>query len=129
MDAHLNSGIVYQKMGQTDQAITQYLKVLELNPSDTSALVYLADMEIVRDNFSQAKTYIEKALQSNPNLAEAHFIYGMILQHFKEIPQSTQHIKKAISLNPNFEQKWKELQSKFFNPPIVVDPVSFKESK
>jgi tetratricopeptide (TPR) repeat protein len=54
-------------------------------------------------SLSKAREFSEKALQIDPDLAEAHATLGLIAPHFGwDWQQAQRHFERAIQLNPNY---------------------------
>ncbi|HET9746528.1 MAG TPA: tetratricopeptide repeat protein [Chitinophagaceae bacterium] len=94
------------------QAIDSYKKALELDTSYAPAYAALADTYIVlgeqggmqqQEARTLAKELIDKALQINPNLAEAHASNGEWKLNYEwNWIEAESEFKKAIELNPGF---------------------------
>jgi len=87
-------------MGRTEEAATAFNKVLTMNAKDTDALTHLADMALkstsrpwwcwfmiyvylifqylIENDNELGKSYLLRALDVNPNLAEVHYHLGLI---------------------------------------------------
>jgi tetratricopeptide (TPR) repeat protein len=119
-----------------DLYIRGKVKVTSVNLNDNSAAINLLEQAVAIDpNYAQAwaalaqaynyrsfyfapvseqKTLdenaavaVEKAMEINPNLAEAHFARGLVLwTHGNRFPheQTIQAFKRAIDLNPDFDE-------------------------
>ncbi|HEY2866529.1 MAG TPA: protein kinase [Pyrinomonadaceae bacterium] len=119
-----------------DLYIRGKVKVTAINIDDNSAAINLLEQAVAVDpNYAQAwaalaqaynfrsfyfapvseqKTLdenaavaVEKAMQINPNLAEAHFARGLVLwTHGNRFPheQTIQAFKRAVDLNPDFDE-------------------------
>ncbi len=89
------------------KAMAMYRQVLELDPDFALAYCGLADdfvayLDDPSTWRSQVKEWVLKALELDPNLAEAHKSYAVILQCDDwKISESKLEYEKAISLNPN----------------------------
>src|SRR5213594_2371127 len=56
-------------------------------------------------NYDGAAQALRKALEAQPNLAEAHHLLGLVYFQGKKQPaEAIESIKKAIQLKPNFSQ-------------------------
>ena len=84
----------------TQLARAYYIKAFYYTPEDAKQL----DVK--------ARFAIEKALSIEPNLAEAHFVRGLLLwTHANRFPhdQAIQSYKRALSLNPNVDEAHHQL--------------------
>ena len=55
-------------------------------------------------NFKEAESSTRKAIQLNPNFADAHYNLGNILKDLGNLKEAELSTRKAIKLNPNFAQ-------------------------
>ena len=51
-------------------------------------------------DLKQAEYYLKRAITVNPNDADSHHSYGLLLMLKKDFASSAQELRKAISLNP-----------------------------
>ena len=68
--------------------------------------------------YEKAALQVEKALQLDPNLAQAHFARGLILwSHENRFPheQAIQEYKRAIALDPSFDEAHHQLAVVYFH--------------
>ncbi len=71
--------------------------------ADTLLLLYAAGYENDRDTPERAKALASKALELNPNFAEAHCSLAMLLNMFDhKFEQAEREFKTAIALNPSY---------------------------
>ena len=71
--------------------------------ADSYALKTAYTSESPRDLMPKAKTAAIRALELDPNLAEAHASMGQILQYYDyDFGAAEQEFQKAIQLNPNY---------------------------
>ena len=65
--AHYHLGYIYQNNGLTNFAIESYKKVLEISPDYSWAYFNLASIAYKNENLEDARDYLEKTIQYNPN--------------------------------------------------------------
>ena len=96
--------------GSFDESIKYFKKAIELDPNYAEAQVRLADAYYFsgqlhyisyREAFRLQKQSIEKALELDDSLAEAHAGLGTIKMEEGSFVRAEQEFKKAIELNPN----------------------------
>lgn len=87
VDAHTNLGVVYYQMGRLSEALSEYDAALAVSPDDAdvlynkgAALVQQALQVSPTDEtlLDQGVTQFQRALEINPNLAQAHFSLGVV---------------------------------------------------
>ena len=64
---YINRGNRYDEIGETQKAINDYKKSLELNPNYSEGLNNLAIMYCKERDYNTALKYFEKALYLNPD--------------------------------------------------------------
>lgn len=87
-----------------DQAIPDFDEVLRLEPGNARALTNKAAVLIARQEFDNARAYLDQAITTDPELSEAYFQRGLI--HLKSRPRQYQlaidDLSKAIELKAQF---------------------------
>ncbi|MBU1811152.1 MAG: tetratricopeptide repeat protein, partial [Candidatus Omnitrophica bacterium] len=113
-DAYYNLGYAYYELGRYPEAREILIKLEEVAPNyyDTSALLKLIDEAIGQKEKdkgdlpylgeeSQAILLgLEKAVESNPSDAKAHYKLGNAYYKLGRYPQAIQSYKKVIELDP-----------------------------
>ncbi len=96
-----------------EQAIAYYRAALDRDPQFAEAWAGLADLYSVMDHrpgltslkpsesYRLAMEGARKALELDPNLAEAHAAMGHIQTHLGEFALAKPHLQRAVALNPN----------------------------
>ncbi|MDX1471484.1 MAG: tetratricopeptide repeat protein, partial [Flavobacteriaceae bacterium] len=78
-----------------------YLKALELNPVQLSALGYLSVFYTETNRIEPAIELTRKMLDINPNHASALFSLGYLYRYIGMLDESVALMEKALSLDPN----------------------------
>jgi tetratricopeptide (TPR) repeat protein len=93
------------------KAIEQFKSATDRDPNFALAFVGLADCYAVLNEYAgtptsetlpQAKTYAERALTIDGQLAEAHATLGIVNEHSWQWGEAEKEFKRAIELNPNY---------------------------
>jgi TolB-like protein/Tfp pilus assembly protein PilF len=93
------------------KALTYFQQATEKDPNYALAYVGIADTYTVMPAYSagspqdclpQARAAVQRALELDDSLAEAHASLGFILIHYFEIAASAKEFERAIELNPNY---------------------------
>lgn len=80
-----------------------FRNAIEKDPNFALAYVGLADVILQKDKADEAFHSIEKALELDPNLAEAHATKGFIYTFYKwQWREAEDSFKKSIALNPGY---------------------------
>jgi tetratricopeptide (TPR) repeat protein len=87
------------KRGAHDLAEQACRMVLQKNARSGEALVVLAQLNHEIDRYDVALKLAEKAVEVEPDNAEAHNFYGVALKSVGRLDEAREHILKAIELN------------------------------
>jgi tetratricopeptide (TPR) repeat protein len=87
--------------GDIKQAIKEYNKALEFNPSSESAMVNLGVSYYQNKQLEEAQKRFEQVLQSNPQQLVALYNLATILRQQNKIEQSTKYFEDYLQLNAN----------------------------
>lgn len=112
---YINFGNALQRNNQFDEALDQYLKVLEMDSTAISAHYQIGRIAAVSGNHLElGKEHIQKFLQESVRynevtLAWAHIRLGAIYEHLKDPESAKAEYQKAIKVNPDNEEAKKSL--------------------
>ncbi len=98
----LGNYLMYQ--AQYGSALAQMKAELQLDPTDTMALLQAAMSELQLGHPHQALPYAEKASEIASKLFVVHYTLGLTFYHLNEIPQALKELKAAVRLAPNSPQ-------------------------
>ena len=106
-------GVLLKVLGRLNEAITQYQKVIEIEPNHAEAHYYLgiAFNEIGR--LEEAAAHYRTAIGINPNHANAHNNLGIWLQEIGRLDEAVVHCLKAIAIEPEFAKAHYNLGNAF----------------
>ena len=99
---YYNIAITYEAMNEKDLAKAFYEKAVKINPHDVRSLNNLAIMEKISGNISKYIEYLNKAIDSNPNDAEAYSQFGEYYKTKKDYKTAENYYKKAAKLDSSF---------------------------
>jgi len=85
-------------LNQADQEATT---ALQLDPQNTLALVYLAEVNLDLQKWSLAQEKIELALTRDSSLMDVHRVHGQILETFGAYRDAIQAYEQAAKIAPN----------------------------
>ncbi|MBV8084871.1 MAG: tetratricopeptide repeat protein [Chloroflexi bacterium] len=119
-DFYLKGRKAYLAFGNKawDEALQWYQKAVAADPDYALAYTGMADIWAYRGKlaqqfnkptdqaFTQACNYTKKALELNPELAEAHRAYVIACVATPGMPEGQAAIQKALDLNPNDGETW-----------------------
>jgi Flp pilus assembly protein TadD len=101
---HNNLGSVLERLGETQQAIPQYKKALELNPQYNLVHRNLASALMKTGQIDEAMREYQAAIAAVPDAAEIHNLYAMALARTGHLTEATDEFVKATELNPGFAE-------------------------
>jgi TolB-like protein/Tfp pilus assembly protein PilF len=86
--------------GNRDKAYEIAQRAIELDEQDARAQLALAWVYHVKQENDLAQTACLKALQLNPNFADAEGTLGLISAHLSKYDEALSHIERAVRLSP-----------------------------
>ena len=92
-----------------DQAMKEFEKELELDPSNANAAYELGDIYRSSGQLNEAKDAFELALKSHPDFEEAHLGLASVLLSLSQPGLALPHVQKAIALNHDDAVSWYRL--------------------
>jgi tetratricopeptide (TPR) repeat protein len=84
-----------------DQAITEFRRELEIAPSNAAAQLMVAWDALMRNDFSTARAYAEKAAAEEPSLAIARLVLGRVLVETGDVKGGTELLEKELQREPD----------------------------
>lgn len=99
--AHYNIGNVYWLQRKWDEAAAEFKLEISANPYDCLAYGQLGNIGVkTHGDAAQAHSYLNKALELCPNLAQARADYGLLLAEGGEYEKAIAQYKRAAELSP-----------------------------
>ena len=93
-------------MGWREKAIAAYQNAIDLDPGFAPPYAGLATAKTINSGFGphldEAMLLAKKALELDPELAEAHAIFGLLLSFGGNHAQGASSLRRAIQLDPSF---------------------------
>ena len=93
-----------------DEAIKNYSKVLEYEPKNYSAVLYIGDTYYAASNWSKAGEWYQKAIEADPNRETAHRYYADMLLKNGDVENSRKRFIEAVVAEPYNPITWRGLQ-------------------
>ena len=102
-DDYLRGRFFFNKRNSTEKAQMYFQQAIEKNESYAPPYAGLADIYQLSDNPRLARESVQKALQLDSELAEAHNSLAELLYRFdRDWNGAQQEFKRALELNPNY---------------------------
>lgn len=102
-------GIAYQKLGQVQEALKDFDRVIDLNDTRSSTWVLRGSVLADMGRTEEALASIEKGIKLNPNDSTAWFQKGKILEQLGQNQKAIESYEKALEINPAFPDALKQL--------------------
>lgn len=99
-EAHANLGVVYQKQGKYDWAMSEYKKAEAINPSNVTTRLNLGTLYQYQKNYDGAIAAYNSILQLYPNHAQAHIYKAQCLKELGRTQDAISEYKLAMSYDP-----------------------------
>ena len=92
-----NDDHVQQNLVLADQ---EAVRALQLDPTNTRAEAYYAEILVDEQKWTQAGQYIKQAVDADPSLMDVHRVYAYFLETGGEYNLAIQEYDKAIAITP-----------------------------
>lgn len=99
---HFLLGVAYHSNQQWDQAISEYQKVITLEPTHVGSYISLADLYYQRSDLLSAQAYLEKGVGQMPDMPVLWFKLGLIYGKEKKFKEAIDAVKKAVDLKEHW---------------------------
>ena len=100
-EEHFKKGIKHYEDGDYDSAITDYTKVIQLNPNHVSALCNRGLVWRKKGDFEKAIADMDKAIRIEPDTSSFWFFRGMVWKDKADYDKAINDFNEAIRLNSN----------------------------
>ena len=99
--AYNNLGIVLQKAGRMDDAVTNYQKAIRMKPDNAKTYYNLGIVFYEKKQFDDAITNFQKALRLNPEFADAYSGLGNSFKEKGLLDEAVHFYQKALQADPD----------------------------
>lgn len=101
---HLNLGVAYRQKGRFDEAFTQFMTVLDVEPTMVEAYLNIGMIHEKNGNFEEALKAYRKILETKPRMPAPHSNIGNIYFQQQRFSEALQAFDTAIACDPDFEK-------------------------
>ncbi len=84
-------------MGNTEEALKDYRRRLELKPNDPYALLGIARIAVDRGQWEEAERCLKDALKADPGFGAAHRVSASVHGHFGRTEEQQQSLERATA--------------------------------
>jgi adenylate cyclase len=95
-------GLWYRQNNNTDEAINQLKKAIDLDPQYGEAINQIAYQYLKKGEFAKALSYFRRYVALNPDDANPHDSMGDLLWQMGKLDEAIAEYKKALSIKPDF---------------------------
>jgi Flp pilus assembly protein TadD/peroxiredoxin len=95
-------GVAMYQHGYLDEAAESFRQVIEVKPNEADAYYNLGTLSLKRNDFQQARTYLEKTVLLRPNYPEAWNNLGMMAAQHEQLDEAIRDFQKSLELRPGF---------------------------
>ncbi len=100
--AHRNLGTLYLRSGESQRAIPEYRRAIDLDPRNAAAYADLGYVLLSQGASGEAIAALEKAIALNPGLAEAHYTLGRARATRGRWSEAVAAYQEALRRKPDF---------------------------
>jgi tetratricopeptide (TPR) repeat protein len=102
--AHYSLGSVFLRRQQSDAALVEFEKALQINPDYAEAEMNVGVALLQKGDIDGAINHTRRALQIDPDDFEAEYNLGNLLQQHGQADEAIPHYRKALAAKPNYAE-------------------------
>ena len=96
----------YAGKGQTDMALKQYEKTLQLNPHDQQVIMKTVISYMNEGQWREAEDHLLEHSERNPRDYASYYYLALIHAQTNRLSSAADYIEKSIEVNPNFRDAY-----------------------
>jgi hypothetical protein len=108
-ESHARLGLVFNKEGRLDEAISQYREALRLKPDDTDTHFDLANALSRKRMWDEAISQYQEELKLSPDDPDGHNNLGVVLFQKGNLNEAITQFREALRLKPDYANAQKNL--------------------
>lgn len=97
----VNAGKTALARGDRQQALAEFIKAIEVNPTLTDAHLGVADVYFSDGNYAAAEPGYRKAAQLEPRNYKAQYYHGLVLHLLNRTGEAVSAYLRALTVQPN----------------------------
>jgi tetratricopeptide (TPR) repeat protein len=135
INAHYNRGLAYLKKGGYESAISDFTRVIQMNPKDSRAYYNRGNALALTNLHERAINDYSRAIELDPEKAYLYYSRGLTYQEEREsYERAIDDFKTAITLNPedkksycflgitHYKKKDYRKAQQYFGKALSIDP-------
>jgi tetratricopeptide (TPR) repeat protein len=99
----------YLILGQAKLCRESLQKAIDMNSEETEAYLKMAELNLYFRDYNQVFSYVQKALDVDPNIAKAHFIRGFAMKERGDTAGAIKNYLKATDLKQDYYDAYIQL--------------------
>jgi tetratricopeptide (TPR) repeat protein len=109
LEANYMLGTAFVQSAQPDRARVAFARMYRVAPDSAAAHLLTAQMLVRQDLEELAVKDLNRALELDPRIPEAHYLLGVIATYKADIDKAITELNREIELNPNFAMAYYKL--------------------
>ena len=105
-NAHYAKGAFLLSVEETEAGMSQFRRVLAMQPSHVPAMLQLAFQLITEGRYEEALPYAENAVKADPEFFAVHNALGRVLLELGQTDRAITELERAARLAPNSVQTY-----------------------
>jgi len=106
VEGWFNCGLVYQRIGQVDDAIACYQGALRIDPDNPKSWCNLSTVCFERGDLVEAEKNVRQSLKLRPDYARAWDSLASVLSAQNRLQEAAEACEQAIRIQPSFHSAW-----------------------
>ncbi len=102
-DLHYHCGVVYRRIGQSQDAIRHAEEAVRINPRYVNALILLAQLYGQTDRLSAGIERLEQAIAAGGDYPDVHYLIGQLYQSSGDLHRARAAYERALDLNQQYQ--------------------------
>ncbi len=99
-DVHNTVGSIYDRLGQTDEAIRHFLRAIELGPRSPAIFNNLGIAYLRENQSASALEAFRRALKLDPENLSSHYNLGLLYLRDRRYTEAVLHLEKVLRESP-----------------------------
>lgn len=109
VDAHVQIGIILAKLGDRDEAMKYFDKILAMKPGNATALNNRGNLLMIDSKYAEAQKAYREATRSNPDDAYIWINLAKAYKATNNIKEAKAAFMEALRLDPGVKKRYKAL--------------------